>query len=201
VPQPEEETILAFPAPVVPARHARSTVLIGSQTGLRERGHFDRYVSHLPPAHRETLLTMVAGAWLPIDVAIAHYDACEALGLPPDQQVALGRTTFDKTAGTLLGTAFRMARESGVTPWTVFPFYQRFWERGYDGGGLSVVKLGPKEARLDIVQVRVAECRYYRTALRGLAMGVLELFCQKAYVTERPGRRAPGSVCFRMQWA
>jgi hypothetical protein len=139
--------------------------------------------------------------WIPVDVALAHYEACEALDLPVEQQVANGRATFDKTRGIFLGTMLSMARESGVTPWTVCPYFQRFWERGYDGGGLSVTKLGPKEARMDVVQVRLTECRYYRNALRGLTTAVFELFCQKAYVTERPGLRAPASMSFRVQWA
>jgi hypothetical protein len=200
VPPTSEDTVLALPTPVTPARHARSTVLLGSIATLREADRFDEYQARLPLEHRETLLNMVAGAWIPIDVALAHYETCNALALPLDRQVANGRATFDKTRGTLLGTMLRMARESGMTPWSVFPYYQRFWERGYDGGGIAVTRLGPKEARLDLVQFRLVECPYYRHAVRGLATGVLELFCQKAYVTERPGMRSPASVSFRMQW-
>ncbi|MGO8998431.1 MAG: hypothetical protein ACLQVI_34355 [Polyangiaceae bacterium] len=197
---PQEETIVPFPSPVVPARHARSTILLGSMASIRELGRFDEYTAHLPHVHRETLLSAIAGTWMPIEVALAHYEACEALGLPVERQVANGRVTFDKTRGTLMGTMVRMARESGVTPWTVCPYFQRFWERGYDGGGLSVTKLGPKEARMDVVQVQLNECRYYRHAVRGLATAVFELFCQKAYVAESRGPRAPASVSFRIQW-
>jgi hypothetical protein len=190
-----------MPKPVVPARHARSTVLIGSIASIREAGRFDEYAARLPPAYRDVLFNLVAGAWVPIDIALSHYEACETLGFPADQQVANGRSTFDRTSGTLLGTAIRMAKEGGVTPWTVFPYYQRFWERGYDGGGIGIVKTGPKEARVDLVAFRLADSRYYRNALRGLLTGVTELFCQKVYVTERPGMRHPASVMFRVQWA
>jgi hypothetical protein len=134
-------------------------------------------------------------------VAFVHYETCDSLGLPVERQVANGRSTFDKTRGIFFGTMLRMAKESGVTPWTVSLSFQRFWERGYDGGGISVTKLGPKEGRVDIVQVRLCDCRYYRNALRGLLTGVLEPFCTKAYVTERPGMRAPASVSLRIQWA
>jgi hypothetical protein len=175
---------------------------MGSVASIREAGRFDEYAARLPAAHRDAILGAIAGSWIPIDIALAHYETCELLGLPAEQQVINGRYTFDKTRGTLLGTMVRMAaRESGMTPWEVIPYYQRFWERGYDGGGISVTKLGPKEARFDLVQFRLCECRYYRNALRGLAMGVLELFCTKAYVTERPGMRPPGSVSLRFQWA
>jgi hypothetical protein len=147
------------------------------------------------------LLTAVAGTWIPMDVAVSHYEACDALGLAVDQQVANGRATFDKTSGTLLGTVIRMAKEAGVTPWNVIPHYQRFWERGYDGGGLAVYRLGPKEAVMEIVQVRLLDSRYYRNAVRGLTTGLTELFARKAYISEKPGARTPGSIALRMQWA
>jgi len=175
-------------------------VLLGSIASIREAGRFDDYAARLPAAHKETLLGAVAGTWIPIDVAFVHYEVCESLGLSPERQIANGRATFDKMRGIFLGTMVHMARESGVTPWTVCPLFQRFWERGYDGGGISIVKLGPKEARMELVQFRLGDSRYYRNALRGLATGVFELFCKKAYVSETPGRRTPASVAFRVQW-
>jgi hypothetical protein len=200
VPLSDEDVILALPEPVVPARHARSTVLLSSIAGIRETGRYDDYVNLLPVAHRPMLLSAVVGSWVPMNVAMAHYEACDALGFMVEQQLANGRSTFDKTRGIFMGTMLRMARESGVTPWNIIPYFQRFWERGYDGGGIRAIKLGPKEARIDVVQVPLLECRYYRNALRGLLHGIFELFCTKVYVTERPGTRAPGSALLRAQW-
>ena len=196
-----EEVVLALPTPVVPVRHARSTIILGSLATVRESGRFSEYEARLSASHRDVLLNLVAGAWVPLDLAFAHYQACDELGFTRDQAVANGRATFDKTSGTLLGTVIRMAKEAGVSPWTIFPQYQRFWSRAYDGNGVAVYNLGPKEVRVDIVQSRLVESRYYRDALRGLLIGVTELFCTKAYVTERPGRLAPMSASFRMQWA
>jgi hypothetical protein len=198
---PQEDTILALPAPVHAMRHARSTVLLGSLAVLRAAGKFDAYAALLPGPHRDILLNMVAGSWIPVEVAFSHYEACDGLGFSADQQAANGRSVFDRTSGTLLGTMIRMAREAGVSPWTVLPHFQRYWERGYDGGGVGVFRTGPKEARLEIVHVRLVDARYYRNALRGLITGIVELFCTKAYVVERPGARAPGTMTMRLQWA
>jgi hypothetical protein len=198
---PEEEVILPFPTPVVAARNARSTILLASIASIREAGRFDEYTALLPAPSRDVLLDAVAGAWIPIEVAFSHYEACEALNLPVDQQVANGRMTFDKTRGTLMGTLVRMAKAGGMTPWTVYPYFQRFWERAYDGGAVRVVKVGPKEARLELVAFRLNDSRYFRHALRGLVMGVTELFCTKSYITEKTRARAPGTVSYRMQWA
>lgn len=194
------EVILPFPTLVQPVRAIRSTVIVGSYGVLRERGLFDAYAAALPPKAHDVLVHTVAGAWIPLDLALTHYAACDSLGLPPDTIAQLGRGVFDRIRGTLLGTTVRMAREAGVTPWTVLPHLQRFWDRAYQGGGLSVVKMGPKEARGEVVQARLCESLYFRHALRGLLGGVLELFCQKAYVSAL-STQAPASVAYQMQWA
>lgn len=193
------EVILPFPAHIQPVRAIRSTVIVGSFGVLREQGLFDAYAAALPAEARDLLVNTVAAVWIPLDLGLVHYAACDSLGLSADTVAKLGRGVFDKIRGTLLGTTVRMAREVGVTPWKVLPHLQRFWDRAYQGGGLSVTKLGPKEARGDVVQAPMCDSVYFRNALRGLLVGVLELFCRKAYVTiPSPGR--PGAVSYQMQW-
>ena len=194
-------TILALPSSIVETRHARSTLIIGSIASVRDAGHFKAYLARLPSAHHDILLNAVAGTWIPIDVAFSHYQTCDALRFPPDQQIQNGRSTFDKTRGTIMGTVTRMAKETGVTPWSLFPQYQRFWGRGFDGGGISIDRMGPKEARFGLVACRLADSAYFRNAMRGLLTGVTELFSRKVYITETRASRAPGSVGYRVQWA
>jgi hypothetical protein len=194
------EVLLPFPASAAPVRHARSTILLGSIASLRKAGHFEAYSSALSPAHREALLQAVAGTWIPLDVALAHYRACASLGLTADAEAELGSSTFAQ-AGSIFGTIMRLGKSAGVTPWTVLPQFQRFWDRGYDGGGIRVLRLGPKEARMDLIQCPLADIRYYRNACRGLAGTVLQLFCQRLYAQEIPSMRAQGSMALRAQWA
>jgi hypothetical protein len=209
------EVILALPAKNNPVKHMRSTILLGSIASLRAAGHIDAYRSALEPRHHETLFQAVAGIWIPLDVAMAHYRACESLGLAPDKVVELGRSTFDKTGGTLFGTVLRLAKGAGVNPWTVLPQLQRFWDRGYDGGGIRVLRLGPKEARIELVQCAIADSSYFRYALRGVVVAVLHMFCSRAYVHEQAlsalagqasalAGRTPkpgGTMALRAQWA
>jgi hypothetical protein len=83
----------------------------------------------------------------------------------------------------------------------VLPQFQRFLDRGYDGGGIRVMRLGPKDARLDLVQCAIAESPYFRYALRGVVAAVLQMFCGRVYVQEHQGARAPASMSLRAQWA
>jgi hypothetical protein len=193
--------VLPFPAACAPVRHARSTIVLGSIASLRHAGHFDRYAAALAPEHRDQLLQAVAGTWIPVEIARSHYRACEALSLSPDEEVGLGRAIFERTGETMFGTILRLAKGAGVTPWTLLSQLQRFWERGYDGGGLCVSRLGPKEARVELVQCSLAEMRYFRNAARGLLSSVVQLFCTRAYLQEIPGARQRGSFAVRAQWA
>jgi hypothetical protein len=178
---PELETVLPFPDRIVPVRHARSTVLLGSIASIRESGRFERYAASIVPEHRDALLQAVAGTWIRVEVARSHYSACDSLGLSPEQEVDLGRGIFRRTGDTMFGTVIRLAKGAGATPWTLLPQLQRFWERGYDGGGLCVQKLGPKEARIELVQCSIVESRYFRNAVRGLVGCILQLFCTRVY--------------------
>ena len=196
-----DSIVLPFPSPIVEARHVRSTVLLSSLAAFRAAGYFERYVQILPIEFHEVILNTVAGVWLPMTVALAHYGACESLGLSADAQAAMGRETFERSKGTLLGTAVRLAQNAGVSPWTVLPHFQRFWMRGYDGGGIRVTQIGPKEAQVDLVAFELLQFVYYRNALGGLISGVLGLFCQRVYVkARRTNPRAAREASFRAQW-
>jgi hypothetical protein len=195
------EVILDLPHPVLPMAHVRSTLLLGSIMSLREAGYADAYFAIAPRELREAAETAVAGMWLPIEIGLAHYRTCDALDMSIDSAMLLGRSTFTRTKGVLLGTAISLARGVGVTPWTLVPHFQRFWMRGYDGGGVRVVKRGPKELTIELVQCPPLASRYYRAALRGLAAGLLELVCTRAYVHEVALRHGDTAILLRVQWA
>jgi hypothetical protein len=194
------EIVLAFPARMSPVRHVRSTLLMGTMTALKNGGHFDTWCRELPPAHRDVLLRAVAGTWIPAETAMAHYRACDSLGLSADVEAQLGGATFDRVRGTLLGTMLRMANGAGVTPWTLLSQIQRFWDRAYDGAGIQVARTGPKDAEVELAHNPFADTHYHRNALRGVFRAVLRLFCREAYVQERKGYRAPGTFSVRAQW-
>jgi hypothetical protein len=194
------EQILTPPDPCPPLTRVRSTLLVASIATVRRLGYFDAYSAALAPDRRTAVLECVAGVWLPLASAAAHYAACDTLGLGDEAQVGIGRSVGVQLQGTLTSIVLRMAKEGGVTPWTVMPQFHTFWSRLFDGSGLAAWKVGPKEARLDVVGMPLCASRYFRNALRGQAMVILDLFCKKSYMTERPGA-ARGLYSFRVQWA
>lgn len=201
-----EEVVVAFPGGVsrdrVPiAASFRSTWLSSSLRALKERGLMDRYLAALPREHHEAVLTTVAGVWLPTAVATAHYQACEALALAEDEQIAIGAEVGRHAQGTVLGTAVRLARDVGVTPWTILERLPQVWLRIWQGGAVAIYRLGPKDARLEIAGWPCARIPYLRTAMRGVVGGLIELFCRKAYVTPLPKLCGTNVLAYRISWA
>jgi hypothetical protein len=182
-------------------KHIRSTVVISSRAALEAEARFAAYEGNLAAAHREALRNTIAGTWLGMDLAIAHYSACEALGLGMSEQVQMGRKTGDRVNGTLLGTIARLARSAGVTPWTLIEQLPRFWSRGFDGGEISSEQIGPKEARITILDQPLMRFGYFRHGLAGTAEMQLSPFCTRAYVrVERFDLKTLGTT-YRYQWA
>ncbi|HEY3819232.1 MAG TPA: hypothetical protein VGL81_18815 [Polyangiaceae bacterium] len=199
-----DELLVPLPAPratLPTATHVRSTLVLSSHQSLRSRGLFERYAAGLDEAHRPAILEAVAGVWLPMDVGVAHYRACDALGLPSEEQARMGRDVNARVQGSVLGLVARTAREAGLTPWVVLGSLGRLWQRTFDGGGgVEVRKTGPKDARAELVGLPLLEIAYFRHAFRGVFEGGLQPISQRAYVREESDEGTPTSAVFRVQW-
>jgi hypothetical protein len=183
------------------AMTVRSTLLASSLRTLRDHGHYERYLATVAPEWREPILQAVAGLWLPIDAGLAHYRACDALGLSAQEQVAIGREVGDRIQGTFLSTMIRAAKSAGVTPWTALSYTGKLYERLFEGGGCSVMRLGPKDARADLVNNPVVGTAYFRNGFRGLYQVGIELFCARCYVTEIGSATTERACALKISWA
>jgi hypothetical protein len=200
------EILVPFPDRVAPVTHVRSTLLTASLQALRQQGHFDRYLQGLPARYHDALLLNVAGQWLPVDVGVAHYRACEALALDAAQLDAIGSEVGRRAQGTFLGT---LVRATGMTPWPALLQAPRLMARLFQGGGVEVAKLGPKEARVVCSGNPLATIPYFRVAfLSGARVGV-ELVSLKAYVRETthgggvgapPTHGTDDTISMRISW-
>jgi hypothetical protein len=201
----DESVVVPFPggsrARVSMVTQFRSTWLSSSLRSLKERGLVDAYLVHLPRDYHQAVLAPVAGVWLPVSVALAHYSACDALALSTAEILAIGREATNRVHGTVLSTFVRLARNAGITPWTALPRLQELWTRIWLGGGVSVVKVGPKEARIEIAGWPCAASPYCRIALRGVLPGVLDLFCSKSYARDLPRLATDTTLGYVISWA
>jgi hypothetical protein len=200
----QEESIIALSAPrerISPVTHVRGTLLASSLRTLRGRNQFERYLTLLPAAHHDSVLSTLAGSWSPIEVAIAHYEACDRLALSHGDLIQMGMDVGESLRGTFLASIFKVAADAGFSPWSTFAQYQRLWERLMKGGSIGVYKLGPKEGRVEIVGLPLARIPYFRVAFRGVNQLACQLFCKKAYITDIPKLCTDTTLAVRVSWA
>lgn len=198
------ETVVPFRTPpekVALATHFRSTWLTASLDGLKAKGHYARYIELLPARFHDPILHSIAGVWLPIDIAVAHYAACDALGLTQAEQLDMGREVLTRLKKTIFSLAFRAARDIGVTPWTMLKLLPGQFEREVRGGACGVFRLGPKDARIELIGFPLSSSPYTRAGLRGLAHGLCEPLCSKVYSQELRDLTGPTTLAYRVAWA
>jgi hypothetical protein len=183
------------------ATHIRSTMITSSVVTLRARGFFDAYRENLAPALRDVLPATVAGTWLPIERGIEHYEACDRLRLPTADLIAIGQSVGTRNTQSALSLAARLAARSGVTPWNILAQSRRLWDRAFQGSSIGVFKLGPKEARMEMIAWPLARIEYNRVSFRGIVRSLLRPFCTQAYVTEVSALHTPLAVGYRIAWA
>jgi len=196
------ETIVDFTeARDTPASHTRSTLITTSMQTIRNRGRFEDYEKGLSPEVKETLLSVVAGVWLPIELATAHYTACEGLELPQKEQFAIGMEVGKRVQGTMLGLVVRTAKQAGLTPWMGLGQSDRLYERLFQGGSVKLVKLGPKEARMEVVNNPLFALAYFRNGFRGIVCAGAQMFCEKVYAHELPKLTSATTLGLSISWA
>jgi hypothetical protein len=193
-----DEVVVPFPTTIAPVRAMRSTQLLSSVETLRETGFFDAYIAKLPADMHDVMLRTVPGVWVPVETALRHFRTCDALDLSPETHFRLGRHTFTRVQGTVLGTLIALAKTAGMTPWTPLARFPRLWSRAYDGGGIRVLRLSQREAQIDIVQSCLLESDYYREGLRGFFSGAGSLFA--SHVSVREIGASHHAVSLGLQW-
>jgi hypothetical protein len=195
------EVMVAMPSPVRHVTFVRSTLLQASLESLRIRSLVDRYTALLPAQYHEPIMRTLAPTWMPVDTAVAHYRACEELGLLDHEQLDIGGDVGRRVQRSSLSTIVRASKAAGVTPWLGLSSIDRLWFRLMQGGGVSVTKLGPKDAGIVIDQVPLAQFRYFRNGFRGLILAAAELFANKVYVHTMHGQCSSSRLSYKMSWA
>lgn len=198
-----EEVLIDFPKPLEPTTAVRSTLITSSLASLREHRLFERYDALQRSPHRDTILNCVAGEWLDLEVALAHYQACDALGLTRDEQVAIGKAVSKRIHETFLRTIVSAARGVGVTPWVLLRRGDSLQARLNRGGGVRLTRLAERIARVEIAKSPLLEVPYFRNALLGMYAAGVELLASNVTVrllhneSQRPGEL----TALRIEWA
>lgn len=198
-----EEEVLPHVAPrerVPLATSVRGTVLLSSLRGLRKHGQIERYMSLLERRHHDDVAALVAPVWLPMDFALAHYDACDRLKLDKATIELIGADAGSFTSQTVLDVVLKLSKTSGVTPWYALSQSNKLVARTWIGSSIALYKVGPKEARLEWVQQPAARYPYFRTAFGAFAGAIMKHLANVMFVREIPKRTTDTEVSYRVSW-
>jgi hypothetical protein len=166
----------------------RGSLVVSSLSTLRERSLFDRYQRLVDPTVLAKLQFAIASTWLPVELAMAHYAACDALQLNEVQMKEIGEHVSTKLVSTFWGAALREARRAGAAvPYDIaLRQYGSMWDRLYQGGSSVIEELGHKDARIHARGLPMVRYRYFRVGYMGLIRGAAMMFFRACHVkTER----------------
>jgi hypothetical protein len=195
------EVLIALSATPLPVRAIRSTLIQSSLNTLRKRGHFERYAQLVSPQYKTTLLETLAPEWLPLDMAAAHYAACDALELSQQELVDIGEDVGERIQGTFISTLVRKARTVGLNPWVVLGQFERLWGRLIEGGAVGLTRTGPKDGTVDARNLPLCQYNYFRVAFCGVIASGIKLGAGKAGTVRVANTGNFGQRClFKCSW-
>lgn len=199
----DREVLIELPQSIERVSAVRSTLITSSLASLRSRGLFERYDALQRSAHRDAILSCVAGAWLDLDVACAHYRACDALGLTREEQANIGKDVSKRIHETFLRTILSAARGVGLTPWVLLCRSDSVQTRLNRGGGLRLTRLAPRVARIEVVKNPLLDVPYFRNALLGIYLAAVELLGSNAtgQLLHAEGQRPSERTILRLEWS
>ena len=97
------------------------------------------------------------------------HGGCASTAVHPDRArldvltiLKIGNDGARATQKSVLAMILRLAKEAGTTPWTLYAKCDRYWARIFDGSGIGIFKIGPKDARFEVTSCALASSTYWR---------------------------------------
>lgn len=168
--------------------HVRGILIAGSRAGLKSLGLYEQYVAALSSLHRDALVYFVASSWLPLDVTLAHFAACDSLALTRAAYEEIGKSLSDRLTQTFFSGALRTARAVGVDGqmWWALSRTDRLIQRLYKGGRVTVHRRGPKDALIELAGFPFASSPYFRGVVSCEMKVMMSLLCRALVVRIEP---------------
>jgi hypothetical protein len=179
----------------------RSLLLQSSLSELKNLGHFEAYLEHMDRAALEHIQANIGPGWLPSELAVAHYAACDGLALTPAELEQIGGRVGTRLQSALPSTFVKSVRQAGFTPWLAIGAYARIADRLFEGSSAEFVKVGPKDLEIGIQGNPLFASRYFRAAYGAATRSAfLVLGARTTYVKLSSYRAEQQSIEVRISW-
>jgi hypothetical protein len=186
-----------------PVVSVRRMLVHSSIAELKQLGVYERYCSLIPSASLARINELIGPGFLPVQLALAHYETCDRLALTDEQIETIGEHSGDKMKDALLVAARSTTAEQSAerAPWPLIGAYSRMGRRLYEGGSSQYVKVGPKQLQVENAGNMLFALQYYRTAHVGfLRKAFGSLGVEVTEVKLSPYRRDTLQIDVRITW-
>jgi hypothetical protein len=151
-----------------PLAAVRRMLIHSSIAELGELGLYERYSEMIDRGCLERIKELIGPGWMPVELAVAHYRACDRLQLSDEIVLQAG-----KRAGVKMGSALLVAgaqpqvEAKDRSPWPLLPAFARMGRRIYDGASAQYVKTGPNTLQIEHIRNPLFAFHYYCVAHGG----------------------------------
>jgi hypothetical protein len=187
-------------SPIEPVTHARSTFIVAAMQMLRTHDLFARYGEALAPGFREQILSLVAGMWIPVELAIEHYRAADRLDIHPLTIDAIGNEVAQRTFKNAVSSAFKRLNRSDVTPWDIFAFSHENNDQHWRGGDRQIIREGPRQALYEWAGQPCASVPYFNKSVAAFVRALINHTCLRAHQRIVQERCSETTLSVRFSW-
>jgi hypothetical protein len=147
-------------------------------------GLYDRYIEVIERGSLERIRELIGPGWMPVELALEHYGACDRLRLSDEAIHDAGMRAGDKMGSALLVAGAQPQVElKERSPWPLLQAFARMGRRIYDGASAQYVKTASNALRIEYYgnplfayhYYRVAHCGFLRQAFRSLSVEVVDV--------------------------
>jgi hypothetical protein len=194
------EPLYALPEHVGPLTAVRGTIFALDWAAFRELGLYDAYAAALPPPQLAAITSVTAGSWVPLELLLGHYRALDGLALDDALVRKVGWSVGERVHGAFLSTLIRLVGKCGVSPWLALEQTYKLWTRSWQGGAVTVHRLGPCCARLTLREVPVCRSHFFCTSFGGAVAAGVAPFGKATQALTLEASRTADSVSYRVTW-
>jgi hypothetical protein len=156
---------------------------------------YDRYCKLIDQRALDRIKELIGPGWMPVDLALEHYRACDELQLKDALISEAGQRAGEKMGSALLVAGAQPQVEAKErSPWPLLPAFARMGRRIYEGASAQYVKTGPNTLQIEHIHNPLFSFHYYRIAHGGFlrrAFGALNVeVVDLAFVAYRPNEGA-----------
>jgi hypothetical protein len=168
------EVLIPHEAGFQPLVAVRNTLIQASLGEVRDAGYYERYAMHVPADVLAELSSNLGPSWVPIELADAHYAACDAMRLTEDELRRIGEAVGVRVRQTSVVVPDKKDKDGRVDPFAIVPQLYRVWKRVYQGGSVQVTKIGPAAELIELRGFSLNRHHYFRFANLAASVGVHE---------------------------